>query len=264
MKKVILLVCVLLLSGCEVEYNLVIEGDIIKEMSSTKHSTNEEEYIETATLTSIYQSYYNKNIPLYNNDENFNYHTFEPLGEVEYYDVSYNNKVLSGEAEFSITKFSNSYLLNNCATVMVTRSGDTVKINSDNVYKCFNQFELLEEIVINIETDEVVVYSSADYKTDNVHTWIINANDYDSVALYYVYDSDEENSEENNGDIEEEYYEKEDNSAYDNYVNNYLQDQTEVSEDDEDSSMIYLVLGVFLSFISGIVIFIAIKIKNSL
>ncbi|MBR3199273.1 MAG: hypothetical protein IKG27_04590 [Bacilli bacterium] len=193
MKKVlILLFCIFLLTGCDVTYNLDIDGDIYKE--TTNIIENYDSVKDHNTLNyayNLFDIYLNKPIPI-SSLSPFVSETNEKLDNVIYYDV----KDLSDDENFGMEytgTFDNKNLISDSnilafavGRTAIEKNEKTIKIEAQNI-KIFKQFKNLDNITVNLKTKNKVINHNADNVSKNVYTWYINKNNYDSKIISIEY-----------------------------------------------------------------------------
>lgn len=231
-KKLFFLISIFLLTGCDVNYNLVIsekkfnETITIIEDDSTKWNSNIVEDID--------ETYKNKidwleNYPVYvfkkaNVDPE---NEFNIIDGVKYYKKE---KKITGN-QYGINLITNGTIkeINDLRSLGYCYEFATVINNNDEYIlstsfknNCFDTYQLLEEININITTDMKVTSNNADSVSGNKYTWKITRANYNnksiSLAMQSINDYDQEKNEiddkENNKDNEIEKNNKNDYTMY--------------------------------------------------
>lgn len=163
MKKIILLIFLLLLTGCTIDYNLEIDKNkIIEEMSGTILK-EEYEIKETYTDINLFYQIVNYDQRVFLNDDKI-----YDKKIVENDDgVGYNFKYTYNE------NFDKSRLLNTCfEKVDFIETDEYYYADIGGDFYC----QYSDEIIINVKTNYVVLNNNANKVKDNVYTWIIDGN----------------------------------------------------------------------------------------
>lgn len=186
MKKIVLLISFLLLSGCTVNYDLSYFDNIYSEKSNVLLQENElcgEEFCNYYV-----NSFYNNNISIDINDDE------EELAEGVNLDkyIFYNKKLLDNgmELNYNFTNrisYSHSkvihYLFNN---VKVNSSG----IIANEINNIFETYRDLDEIVITFSTDKIISSTNSDKIINNKYYWYINKDNYLNKDIKIVFDKE--------------------------------------------------------------------------
>lgn len=169
MKKIIiLLLTILLLSGCSVEYNLEINELGIKEnIDIGKFDASKIDDFEYLTPYAIL------------NDLEQKFYLFE-----------YSNQVLNLSYDFDFLDFNMSESFNQCYDVSNFSYDDNYfYILTSGEFKCLSYLGYTsDEVKINIKSDYKVVSSNADYFEDNIYTWVVNKNNKNNKPIDIVFD----------------------------------------------------------------------------
>lgn len=163
MKKGILLIFLLLLTGCTIDYNLEIDNKKIREEITGTISKEEYEIKGNHTDMNIFYSIINyEQYPLLNNEDVYDKNIVKNDDEVEYsFKYTYNNN------------YDKSRLVNTCfEKVDFVETNEYYYANIGGEFYC----QYSDEIVINVETDYAVLNNNANKVKDNVYTWIIDGN----------------------------------------------------------------------------------------
>lgn len=171
MKKRIFILITLLffVTGCNCEYNLVIDGNVYKE-EITLNAENSE---EITTFNNNWQ------VPI--NIDEYNIDT-DPSGKVSIIGDIYKHN-LSGNRliftnDFTKNEYSKSTAVLNCYDKFtVSNFNDSIIISSSSNITCFDNYPNLNSIKINVKVDKPVTSNNADNINGNIYTWIINKGD---------------------------------------------------------------------------------------
>lgn len=175
-KSILIILMLLLLTGCTCEYNLTIDGYSYKEEviitgenSEEKSSFNQEWAVpidkevydmagdESTELSDIKTETYNYNI----NSDNIKF----------YYDLSRNEMINSTAVSICYDKLN------------ITNYDNTTIISTSSKNKCFDEYQTLTNIKVNIKVDKPVISNNADIINGNIYTWNITKDDTKSINL---------------------------------------------------------------------------------
>lgn len=191
MKKYLLLLFILLLTGCKATYNLNISDDKIIESSNFYRESSDPDYYvdedgfkiedELFNLNDMLDSYYNNDYYAFN--YNFGSDAFYTKRKID--DI--NGIGINLSYSYNYDNFQNSYLFSYCF------SNDSF-VNNDNYIvidaKDFGAISLLDQsdqfdsLVINIKTNLKVVDNNADYVKGNVYSWTVDRSNINSKRIY--------------------------------------------------------------------------------
>ena len=233
-----ILLCMIFLSGCEVEYNLDISSDYLETIKVySKNDMEIDSFINNISSMKYTASIYDS----YDPGE-------EPPEEYEYYDI----KLLDQKDLIATYKFGNSFknsrAVNKCYSSFVYLSGKNIRFNTLGYFDCFDTYPNLDKVTVNIKVPYKVVNHNADNVSNNIYTWTIVRDESRAINLEFE-----------NPDYEEK---KNDNSNNDSgkkqnsQENNNNQNNTEKKKKHTFSNTtIYLLTGLFFAFLFGIIIF---------
>lgn len=261
MKKVILLiVCIITLSGCSVEYNLTIDESFTEDIliftdDLSNLDINHEDYYNKS-YRALFSDMLNTNIMAYYNDENF-----DPYGEGIQTNVKYYNKKLINNNsmygvnynfDFDYNNFYRSNAIKACFNeINVSKYEDIYTLKTNNKCMLFDTYPLLDNIKIIINTDFDIIYNNADFSSDGIYTWVIDRNNYSNKSINISFDTISDDLDDYNPDDGNE---KPDNGDINDNENNSNNEQNE-------NNLLVILLVVSLFFI-GLFIIIVIKRKK--
>lgn len=194
MKKIILMLFLLILSGCKAEYNISYIDNKISE--SLIILSKEDKVYGEKTFEEIINNYYNDvnllidyeadpgdmseseiitNYKLYNksiiNDKN-------SYGMKIGYDYEYMSEYNNSTIVHSL--YDNLYMSNNV-------------LKTDNIKNIFNYYPYLENIELSFTTDKKVVNTNSDKEIDGVYYWYINKDNYLNKNINIEFEENENN-----------------------------------------------------------------------
>ena len=249
-KKIILIVfLVMLLTGCDITYNLSVSEDEFVESTIFNTSTTDgtKEY-----LYNLYREEY----PIYIDQEYLYYDPYSQITGNDYYTKNYNELengyIFNYQASYNYDDFSRARSLNtifNTIGVGYLDTEDYYYLSMSGI-KIFNYNNTINTITINIEFDRdaIILNNNADTVSGNTYTWQLNPTNLKDINITYRFlhltdpDLEPETPENNpsNSDTEQ-------NEEVSNWVN--------------DNKVIVYV-GVFVILVCIIVIFSVIKSKK--
>ena len=189
-KKILLMfILILLLSGCSVEYNVSLENDSFKESGSliekkeNKDNVSKNGFSFEEQINYTYQSMHD----VLNGQEMEKTQSFElkKIDTDKEIGLTYSN-------ELKQNKYYLSPIIRQCYdNVSVKNSNNNIKISTGNYFKCFDYYELLNNVTVNFTTNYKVVNNNADEIKDNTYTWFINKNNFKNKEISIEIDKSE-------------------------------------------------------------------------
>lgn len=173
MKKIILvLVMVLLLSGCNVNYGLRFENEQLMENVKLTIDNNQE-YIDELKNTKAYA-------------------IFDGMGKEEYHTTFKNNKD-TFEANYDYTydldNFNRNYYISQCFdAISFVRNGDKYIFTSTEGFKCMIfDYIKIDNVEVSITTNHEVISHNATKVKGNKYIWNINDENADKMSINMVF-----------------------------------------------------------------------------
>ena len=257
MKKIMILILLLLVvTGCSAEYNLSIEENIIKETLTL--STEEYDTLLKSDLYSQYQDEYPINI----NDEFLYYEPTKRLEGVKYYDKSLEETtygyIAKYEGSFTFNNYSNSRILNTAfknKNIGYNRQEKFYYIYIQDL-KIFDYDNSLTSIKVKIDlNDYEIIETNASSSVNNKLEWNFfkNDNNKDSKIIVKYEKKQENEGTTNNG-----------NPGNNNFQNNQNeQNNTQNQKQETKLSDIIIVILAILGFLVAIIFIVVIRKKIS-
>lgn len=198
-KKILLLILLVFVTGCNAEYNIEIyNGEVREDMEfvSTDSSVWDSEVQYGLTyrdllLASVRYPYPAFNDTIVDEDDTIK------LDGVEYYD----NRLISDAGrlgqklkyhKFTLDNFSESSIVNKCYQYFnVIEEGDNVVLSTSLKNLCFDEYPILDNITIKLKTNHKVVSSNADIVDGYHYTWNIDRDNKDDAAVLITIKKDE-------------------------------------------------------------------------
>lgn len=171
-KLLVLLGCVLFLTGCDVNYDLVIDEDSFDETVAMSLLKNQTSYDDLSI-------YLENKIPVTINLYETKFYDVDIIDDSNYYNLIYKFKHDSDS-------ISNSYFISNCyPNFKIINTDNMLELSSGQEFVCFNGDDGLEadSVNINITTDMEVISSNADNVSGNTYTWNIDETNYNNKPI---------------------------------------------------------------------------------
>lgn len=185
MKKKILtlILLIFMISGCSVEVNLDISDNKIKE-------SNDITIYQNAIYTKeILRTSFRDYIPIYASDLIVDTVPDQPFSDVLYYNKNTtdlgNGYRFNYSYDFDIDKYGDARTIKDgFRDYSYSYRNDIISLSTDSeglIY--FNDYPLLEEVTVNIETDYLVEENNADSVNGNTYTWVFNKDSKKSIDI---------------------------------------------------------------------------------
>lgn len=173
MKKIILVVVLLLLCGCSVEYNVNIGSDI------------EETVIIDDNIT--------VQTPAFINDQGSS-ETNEIIDGIKYYELQNNQTNTVYKYNFSFSNYAQSTAVNTCLKSMKLSNSDNKYIlTTTNHFTCMDYYPKIDDITVNLTITDTynIISHNADVANNNILTWNINRNNYKDKNIQLIFSKKE-------------------------------------------------------------------------
>lgn len=189
MKKIIMIfISVLLFSGCSVEYNLNIKNN---------------KYIENIDISNInlenYNILNNSQLALFSDTRKLTDTTsLEEYNSYPKYDKKNTNKnnlyKINYSYDFDMDNYTDSNAVKSCYEYFkITTNGNNVTLSTSNKFNCFNSYNELDKVTINITSYYGVVRSNADKVNGKTYTWEITKENASNKPILFEYDNTKRN-----------------------------------------------------------------------
>ncbi|MGM9881318.1 MAG: hypothetical protein ACI31S_00525 [Bacilli bacterium] len=177
MKKIIFLIMILFLSGCTVNYDLYI-GEKFTDDLILLEDNEKLENIDYYDMT--------KNDTF--NIDNLSYQLTVFEGNFGYEREEITKADTSGyryKYTYNIDKMKEKSMIYDCYDeINVVSEKKKIIINTSNEFKCFEKYDLLDEVVVNIHYGGELIDTNADSYKDGVYTWKVNKESYKNEKIY--------------------------------------------------------------------------------
>lgn len=172
--KLLLVLLVFCLTGCDVTYNLTITDDeMIESALFWYDDSNENKKIVDQYLKVNHQAYFDMDTSTTNN---YNQKKITDDGKIG----------LNLEYKYNENYLEKSSLIDKCYyKKSVINSDDEINIYTDKKVNCMytDDVKQFDSLTINIKTDLEVVENNADKVDGNTYTWVINENNYQNHPI---------------------------------------------------------------------------------
>ena len=172
--KLLLLLLVFCLTGCDVTYNLTITDDeMIESVDFWYDDTKENEKIIDQYLSVKHQAYFNMDTSVTNN---YNQKKITDDGKIG----------MNLEYGYDENNLEKSSLIDKCYyKKSVSNTDDEINIYTDGKVSCMymDDVKQFDSLTINIKTDLEVIENNADKVEDNTYTWVINEDNYQNHPI---------------------------------------------------------------------------------
>lgn len=169
-KRVILILSLLLLTGCTINYDLEFTGDKFVENIYGTVTNKELELKDNSTGINIYRNMLYEEQKAFVNRDNLYTKTITEGNEEVNYNFTYT---------YSRDNFQDSRIVNSCFSNSVLEETDEFYyIDLSGSFSCLYS----DQIKINVKSDYMIIENNADKVKDGVYTWIID--DEDSADIF--------------------------------------------------------------------------------
>ena len=264
MKKVLLLiVCLVFLTGCDIDYELTIDDNSFSEDTKIFTDINMYEEYDGSLLSNYFDNFLDFSEPIYFNDENYDYYSGGNQPNVRYYNINNyvdnNYKGLEFQNVFGFNDYYRSSMVKECFDELNVQNNNGIYlIRTSNKCKVFSSYSLLNQIKITINTDIEVIFNNADYVNGNSYTWIINRDNYMNKSVRLSLNTNKDDLSNFNGNKNDD---NKDNNTDKNDNKNSDNDNISNNENKDNNNVIIIAVVLFI-FCGGL--FIIILLKNIL
>lgn len=180
-----------LTAGCEVTYELNIEGEDFKENTDIIENDNNNlnSMFNGITYRELYEDYIKKPIPVSNQYE------IQPDSDEEITGVRYYEKEDSSNdnaINFSLTNtfpsggIQDSTVINNGYNRFIKATIDNhIVLSTGERLKAFDQYSVLDKVTIKIRTDHEVIEHNADEIDNGTYIWYVDRENYTDKSVYF-------------------------------------------------------------------------------
>lgn len=180
--KSLFIIILILITGCSVEYNLNIDS------SFSEHTV----YIPESSEKMIDGTQYR--LPALFSESRLTYDNSN-LKEIKYYNIkTLKDNKFSFNFVYDDNQLNDSNIANSCYQFFsVDAKENEVSILTGNKFYCFDVYEELDSVTININSNYKVIQSNADKIVGKKHTWYITRENASNKPIIFVYDKSKKN-----------------------------------------------------------------------
>lgn len=180
--KILFIIILILITGCSVEYNLNIDS------SFSEHTV----YIPESSEEMIDGTQYR--LPALFSESRLTYDNSN-LKEIKYYNIkTLKDNKFSFNFVYDDNQLNDSNIANSCYQFFsVDTKENEVSILTGNKFYCFDVYEELDSVTININSNYKVIQSNADKIVGKKHTWYITRENASNKPIIFVYDKSKKN-----------------------------------------------------------------------
>lgn len=175
MKKYVLLLMVLFLSGCSADYSINIKDNKVSEKL----------YVNDISKDDLSFNYLPINFEIddseYYNNKN---------DDVSYYDMIFDSNGMTTSYDFNYSNYSSSSILNLCYDrAIFTVDEYEMYISTSDEFLCFDNYNNLDDVTVTISSYYKLLYTNADEYGDNKYIWHIDKNNKNNKSIVLRLDS---------------------------------------------------------------------------
>lgn len=183
----VLLIMVILITGCTAKYDITINNDTdldesldIVENDKSKFDVENKELYDT-TLKEYLETDLKWPTPVYINSEE---NPIEPkkIDNIEYYNKS--NKStdelldLNYNFNYKQANYTKSSIVNTCYDYKFNSEDNVITFTTTSDFKCFDKYKLLDSVEFNLNTSCNMENGNYDRKKDDIYTWNITKDNF--------------------------------------------------------------------------------------
>lgn len=177
MKKLLILICLLFLTGCSVSYEITLENNKIKERLTIVEKNQSLFDVENDTGSTLREIF----------------DTLASEESDEFSVLDYSVESLNSDTQLGVEYYSdstqsliNSSAINQCyMNPKIQINDNIVTFNTGNDFTCYDYYENLETINVVLTTEYKVLSSNADMVEGNKYIWNITKEGNKNIELSY-------------------------------------------------------------------------------
>lgn len=172
MKKMLLLFLLVMLTGCDITYNLELDDKFTENIIIKERIVEGQESDELRMNLSIGE-------PLYHDSKSENKYEIKKT-------VDDGVMTLSANGVFPFDNSHSNAIYTACGEYKLDQNGDKVKIVASD-FKLFDIYPPLDSFTVNIRSKKKVLKSNADKVKGNTYTWVITKDNYSNKTINLTY-----------------------------------------------------------------------------
>lgn len=233
---VMLFLSVIFLTACSVDYTIDIDRGFSEKIIVSPQTVSE----SSSVLN------YSRKIAIYDEEEEEDIETGELIGNPETYKYSRLNNNLIVSAKYkTFSNYIKSSTYNGCFNKAIySIDEDIYRIDTDNIFNCFDKYDNFNDITINFVTTKHVIEHNADAVNGDTYIWTFKKTDPKNKSIIFEYTDKSE----------KDYKKSKKNSS--TYQRNSVQNNKDKENVKKNNTLLFI-LCLFLSFliIFGIMVF---------
>ena len=186
MKKIWLIILVLFLTGCSVNYELDIGRDV-RLIENVNLSANTNVDVEKINAFDYY-------VPIdYTNDDPS---VFEKkFNDIDYYDITKkadNSSLSFSYDKYDVNQFNYNMFAKSCyqyVTVMNQNNNKELLLSTSRKFLCFDKYDNLDDVTVTITSKYKLKETNADEVDGHTYRWFITKGNADNKYLYLLLDT---------------------------------------------------------------------------
>ena len=183
MKKILILICLLFLTGCEFNYNLIIDNDNIKETGAVYFSNEELDGLSIQEkLKKITNKYFiNEDILIGQKEEYLDIDNQLGYRVINNYDLNENPEITT-----VLYCYENVNIINN---------EKIISMETTDSFLCYNYYSELDKFTVHIYSKLKNLKNNADLVNGNDYYWYITKDNYDNKKIEFEFEKSKSNDE---------------------------------------------------------------------
>lgn len=182
-----MLFLLLIISGCDVNYNITISNDSVSESSNFLFALSDmdsDEYYGVgnrfSSFSEFIDNYYKQDYYAYS-------YNFNDLSKYEKSTFSNSNgNGFELKYNYNLNNYGNSNMFNACRNSSYNIDDKNITIDVRNICNCFynDSYNNLDTVKVNINSNLKVLNNNADSVKDNIYTWVIDKENCLDKSIY--------------------------------------------------------------------------------
>lgn len=176
MKKILLLLMLILVTGCSATYDLYIGNNLTDDIS----------ILEDKERLKTIKEYNMEDDTIFNTD-NLSYNIYSLESGFDYKRQEISNDTTSGyrySYSYDMKNMNKKSMVYDCYDNISISKKSKILIETSDEFKCFDKYNLLDDVTINIHYDGDLYDTNADRYGGGIYTWNINKDNYKNKKIY--------------------------------------------------------------------------------
>ena len=177
MKKIIIFVCLLLLTGCSATYEITIKNNKITEKLTLIELNQSKFDLENDAGWTLRDSF-KAQLEVANDEFSVQSYTVKDLSTDTTLELEYKSN--------SSRELTNSSAINQCyANPIIEIEDKVINFSTGSEFTCYDYYENLEDITIILKTNHKVLSSNANMVEDNKYIWVLTKDGEKNIEFSY-------------------------------------------------------------------------------